>query len=245
MSDNIWTEKELEIFQIPTPPSTTTYGAVPYKLFIELIHETLDKANLPIIEKNYSLGHKGQQVFGTYVLDMGDDNDKMMVGFRTSHDRSLAHGICSGRNCLVCSNLMFEGTYVEYRKHTAKVGIGAIQAWLEESMPLIRNRMERYWEWCDGLKNFELTNYDSFNLLLQCRKEELLGVKDVGKVMDTYYLGEGVQYYPPTLGGFQGACTEVFRDGSLQLQEHKNRSLNEILETAVIDLESDGYINPV
>jgi len=128
-----------EVYEVKTPEATKTYEPVDYGKFIDLLEAVVTAAGWTIVNEVYGLasskryselidgkgGEAGAQLFGVWSLvKEGEDgiDRKMALGFRSSHDRSVANGVVGGAHITVCSNLMFSGDAIALiRKHTKNV----------------------------------------------------------------------------------------------------------------------------
>jgi hypothetical protein len=103
---------EEQVLAIPTPDPTNTYQPVAYGDFVHLIGEVAGMYGLQLGEKTYGIDKEGKRLFGTAELvnqNILDNRAAFMLGFRTSHDKTLSAGVCFGAKVFVCSNLCFSG----------------------------------------------------------------------------------------------------------------------------------------
>jgi hypothetical protein len=112
---------ENEIILAPIPTETNSYKPVPNEVLINEVQEQLYKANMRIVNKRYNANANFTQMFATYEIEANDSEQRLMVGFRNSYDKSLAVGLVAGSSVIVCSNLMFKGDIKILRKHTTNV----------------------------------------------------------------------------------------------------------------------------
>ena len=112
---------ENEIILAPIPTETNSYKPVPNEVLINEVQEQLYKANMRIVNKRYNANANLTQMFATYEIEANDSEQRLMVGFRNSYDKSLAVGLVAGSSVIVCSNLMFKGDIKILRKHTTNV----------------------------------------------------------------------------------------------------------------------------
>ena len=128
-----------EVYEVKTPEATKTYEPVDYGKFIDLLEQVVLAAGWTVVNEVYGLASskryseligesdkaRGSQLFGVWSLvKEGEDGKerKMALGFRSSHDRSVANGVVGGGYITVCSNLMFSGDAIALiRKHTKNV----------------------------------------------------------------------------------------------------------------------------
>jgi hypothetical protein len=104
------TREELE--SVPVPPRTRSFTPIPHGDFIDIIGREASQVGLELGESTYAWGQEGQQLFGvSEVLGQDHLNNqvRLMMGYRSSYNKSLAAAICFGSKVFVCSNLCFSG----------------------------------------------------------------------------------------------------------------------------------------
>lgn len=135
---------EDQVRSVLTPPATRSYMPVPYGSIIDSLKERVElHTPWKISSAEYSLGRKGEQLFGVMNLeqkppviyaeeswgtktlqriDPFDDELRPSIGFRSSHDKSISIGIACGASVFVCDNMMFHSNgFTAIRKHTVNV----------------------------------------------------------------------------------------------------------------------------
>ena len=85
----------------------------------DLIDRTI---GAPIRKEQYGLNKAGDQMFGAIALDVGDSDQSLSIGFRSSYNKSLAPAMVAGSQILVCDNLCLSGNALKLvRKNTTNV----------------------------------------------------------------------------------------------------------------------------
>jgi hypothetical protein len=115
-----------DLNQIPLPEKTSSYTPVAHGDLIQTIEQNLSNnfPHLSIVSRDYMLNNTGQQFVGKLnIQDASNPNTElnMSLGFRNSYDKSMAVGLASGAQVLVCSNGMLSGEMSLLRKHTSNV----------------------------------------------------------------------------------------------------------------------------
>ena len=106
--DNVITRDALAT--IPTPDWTPSWRPLPHKLIADRCVEETQKRGWNVVAENYGVSKNGHKMFGVLKISSNLYPDfTRAVGFRNSHDKSLAVGIVAGLSVLVCSNLCFGG----------------------------------------------------------------------------------------------------------------------------------------
>jgi hypothetical protein len=106
------------LLMAPVPEGTGTYSPVSNFALIDIVKEGLDKKGMKILSERYQANALHTQMFAVYEIAETDGEQRLMVGFRNSYDKSLAVGLVSGSSVIVCSNLMLKGDIKILRKHT-------------------------------------------------------------------------------------------------------------------------------
>jgi len=109
---------------IPTPRSTETWKPVPHIQVAELVcRETADRG-YEVVSEEYGLNPAGTKMFGVLRFHPeGHPEYSRCIGFRNSHDKSMALGITAGLTICVCDNLCFGGETTFHRKHTSGIEV--------------------------------------------------------------------------------------------------------------------------
>lgn len=87
----------------------------------DIVREQIDIIlGLPIKREMYGLAQKNQQLFGVYVLDTGNPEHGLAVGYRNSVNLTLSMAGVAGQGVFVCDNLALVGdTQKAVRRHIA------------------------------------------------------------------------------------------------------------------------------
>jgi|LGVF01.1.fsa_nt_gb hypothetical protein len=108
-----------EIENVPIPPSSPSYRPIGHGQLVYAMESSLDKSGLKLGSESYELARGGNQMFGLWSINDGDSElYNFNIGLRNSMDKTLPVGIASGVTVMACSNLIFTGEFVVFRKHT-------------------------------------------------------------------------------------------------------------------------------
>jgi len=96
---------------------------MPYGHMVGYIKDLIDRTiGAPIRKEEYGLNKLGDQMFGAIALDVGDSDQSLSIGFRSSYNKSLAPAMVAGSQILVCDNLCLSGNALKLvRKNTTNV----------------------------------------------------------------------------------------------------------------------------
>ncbi len=124
-----------KVISIPVPTPTKTYSPISHKNVIDLIAYKAEKlTGAEVVNKQFVLGAKGNQMFGSVALKTGDDDRHALIGFANSYDKSISLRIVSGASIMVCSNMCISGSdFTSRRKHTNGIG-SEIEGMIEDAI---------------------------------------------------------------------------------------------------------------
>ena len=111
--------KEKEVISVPEPKFTKSWHPISHKRVIKALEKGCKSEGIGIVKRDYSLGRDGLKMFGVWDLDIKNKKMGYSLGFRNSLDKSFAVGICAGTSVFVCSNMMFSGEFIEFKRHTS------------------------------------------------------------------------------------------------------------------------------
>lgn len=112
-----------QLAMIETPPATSSYTPVKYAELLDMVEDTAkDHLGLDVLDLSLGVAGKGARFFGTMSLDTQQDDRGMMIGFRSSLNKSMGVAIATGSKVFVCSNMCFAGdAVVVMRRQTTNV----------------------------------------------------------------------------------------------------------------------------
>ena len=113
-----------DLASIATPEATDTWRPVPHITIAELISQEAQYRGYAITSEEYGLNPAGSKMFGVLRFHPeGNTEYSRALGFRNSHDKSMAVGLTVGLSVLVCDNMCFGGETTIQRKHTSGIDI--------------------------------------------------------------------------------------------------------------------------
>lgn len=216
---------ETTVVAVPEPEWTKSWHPTSHARVINTVSNVLEEKGIGVTQKHYSLNGDGANCFATWVLDQGRDGRNWMLGFRNSLNKSFALGFCAGAHVMVCSNMMFNGQFVEFQKHTHQLDDDRLLEMSASTFNQIQPQIEELETWHDKLvefpmrstRNFKALVYDAmssgvfppsrFERFLECHHEEM----EVDKTR--------------SLKTFHGAATRLLREASLFTNVRSNEQL--------------------
>lgn len=220
---------------IPEPDFTPTWKPYGHGTIINVMDSAVASAGLEVVHENYTIARKGHCVFGTWQI-AGGNGRSMMLGFRNSTNKAFALGITGGAHITVCSNMMFSGEFLEFRKHTSGLDLAELAELAAGAVYKLIPKIKEFEKWHEGLHDHCIINrekaivYDlidkgavsagQFNNLRIAHEEEK-AIIPAGNFHEKKY---------GSLYTIHGAVTRVNRGGNLFRQEESNRILNGICD---------------
>ena len=200
---------------IETPEATKSFKPIPHYELVKTINERVKESGHSIVSKRIDVTREGLQLFGSMVLESNNNPEtQFMLGFRASNDKSIAIGFCSGLNIIVCENMMFNGEYITFRKHTSGLSIPELEGLIDKAikvLPLQKEEMdtrfEQYREHELAADMFRLITYD----FMAKKVFPASQFNNFHKCFDEEYDNDGGQ----TLATIHNAATRLIRKESL------------------------------
>ena len=211
---------EKSVTAVPEPEFTKTWHPMSHEKVIHSLEKafSLKGLDLPTEDKRkYSLTSNGNDMFGVWDIPGGQEKEMgWSIGIRNSMQKTFAVGICAGNTVFVCDNLVFDGKFIEFLKHTGRLTEGGLLDMSSRAIDGVINRLSNLTKWHVKLKeidleeqNFKVLTYNAmvngvfppskFSEFIKCYDEE-------NKVsLDT----------AETLYAFHGAATRLMRSATL------------------------------
>lgn len=108
---------------VPLPPTTRTYCPIGHETFVGLVQDKLSDIGFRFGAEAHSLTKEGNRYFGMAHLMNGTEQEThaLVVGMRSSMDKSFPASVAFGSSVFVCDNLAFSGEVKVSRKHTTNI----------------------------------------------------------------------------------------------------------------------------
>jgi hypothetical protein len=216
-----------EIMAITAPEGTKTWNPVSHREVIEAITTVVEAEGIGVRDETYSVKNGGRNMFGTWTLDipLGDGGSLVQLGFRNSIMKTFAVGMCSGTHVLVCSNMMFSGEYMEFRKHTSGLDFDELLIKANAALGQTIARATSLQEWHDGLRDTPLDQVGLKTLTFDAMESGILAPNHF-KGFLTAWEEERETYGEETLHQFHGAVTRINRPINLFTVADRTAKLN-------------------
>jgi hypothetical protein len=197
-----------DLAKIETPKATATWQPIAHTDIVDTLLEESSRINFKVISQAFGLSRSGNQMFGVLNFESSSVDYGYSIGFRNSHDKSWAAGICAGHRVFVCDNLALSGEYIEKRKHTVNHGfLGTVR----EIMNIMPLKMEQLTNNLNRLKT-ELISDDRAKLLIfKAFELNAISSAKIGQVWQEYQKPAFQEFDEPTKFNLLMAFTEVYK----------------------------------
>jgi hypothetical protein len=199
-----------ELAKFPTPEATASYMPVPFIQLIETLQSQLERRSVRIVREDFAIRGDGQKLFGVFDLSMTSRDVCASMGFRTSHDKSLALQMVAGMRVFVCDNLAFSGDFIALtRKHTSRLDL---RAELDGAVTRYQMHYHTLEERVVMLKQHEITDVQAKALMHDVFVQKLMPVRFMPDVAKAYFEPPHPEFEPRTEWSLHNAFTEVAKE---------------------------------
>ena len=196
-----------DLMQVPTPAPTRTHKPVPHIHIAEIIaHEAQDRG-YSITSEEYGLSTSGEKMFGVFRFHPeGHPEYSRALGFRNSHDKSLAVGLTVGLKIIVCDNLCFGGETTLQRKHTSGIEIESLIPQAFDGLTQQYIRLEQN----VGSLKLEMISINNAKLLVvQAAEINAIPSSDILSVLDEFQQPQHDEFKEQNRWSLYNSFTEV------------------------------------
>lgn len=220
-----------EVMAIPNPEFTKTWHPIPHRDVILSLEQTLKSKGVGVRQETYSVMNSGRNMFGTWVLDIEKKGTALQVGFRNSMSKKFAVGICAGTWVIACSNMMFRGDFIEFRKHTSGISFEELLEVEERAYVQVLEQGNKLIEWQENLRRhvlnppeFKQITYDAMDAGVLAPNHFKLFQSSYAEELELSKIKNG------TLYEFHGAVTRMNRELNLFTVDGRTRALGDICD---------------
>jgi hypothetical protein len=212
----------------PEPAFTKTWRPYSHGAVLDCLAAATKEMKFDVVRKDYSITKNQARMFGVWEIgNKADDELSFAIGFRNSIDKHFAVGLCAGERVFVCDNLIFDSEFILFRKHSGQLSRDELQLTAIEAMKTVTNRFELLKNWHGKLKEVGIDHKEAALLTVAAMRKELIPPSNYPKFHDLFF--DKSTKYTPTLHGWHGAVTELYKDQSLLTVQYKNAELNKFI----------------
>jgi hypothetical protein len=232
-----------EVRAVPEPEFTKTWRPIGHAKVLDALTAATRNLGIGIKSETYSLSKTGGCVFGSWVLDIGNHESDYSLGFRNSVDKSFALGICAGTHIMVCSNMCFSGTFIEFHKHTSGLSEDRLLRITKQALGGAVIEMERMDKWQKTLHEVYVPKHDFKELAYDFATQGVFSPSNLSKyithvdeeIADSWHRKKGrVLDGARTLHAVHGGATRLMRGWNLLRSSEATKSLNSICDDYLV-----------
>ena len=235
------TPEQLE--NIPTPEPTRTWHPVAHSEVVERVREKVIGNGWQFInaENPFQLciTETYTKMFGvTKIVIPGysdsDNEIQLALGFRNSHDKTLALRFALGSHVFVCSNLVISGDFQTHRVHTANIDVMETIERTFEQIPLASRQLIA---WTGSLREKPISHDTGVSLLAEAVERKALPLGDFMSARSDFlsaYAGENplIQHGQTYWAAYQ-ACSAQYKKHDMHVLQDYSTNLNRLFAETV------------
>ena len=201
-----------ELSAIPLPERTDTYEPVPFSdLLVNTKRICDDILDLEFVDQKLAVSKNEQRFFG--LLQYKDPKNEEMgqaIGIRSSHDKSMSNGFCSGATVFVCDNMAFTGDITYMRKHTKNV-MDDLQDKLVSVLYRSKDKFFNIVEDTKNMKEVSISTDDAYSLIGRAFVHKTLGARQAGDAIRHWNSPPYSEFMQKNVWSLYNACTESLK----------------------------------
>lgn len=196
-----------DLVEIPIPERTKSYMPVPHHEIAELICNEAQSRGYAITNEEYGLNPTGKKLFGLLRFHPeGNPEYSRALGFRNSHDKSMAVGLTVGLSVLVCDNMCFGGETTINRKHTSGIDIIDLIPQAFDNLDHQFIKLERD---VDGLKLHSITVTSAKLMTVKAAEHGIINSSDILPVLNEFRTPRHEEFAEHNRWSLYNSFTEV------------------------------------
>ncbi len=176
-----------QLSHIATPPETPTHKPIPHASLLFMLEGLLGASGYRVASEQLAVNRAGSRFFGVLTLhtDVIDGEVKLVVGVRSSWDKSVAYGLAGGTRTVCCSNLVLAGDIISHvrRKHTLH-GRSAFASATRAALGLLPGYREREAGRIGAFQRANVSDREASHLIFSAYRERMLPHRYLGPVWD-------------------------------------------------------------
>ncbi len=222
------------ILSAPAPDFTPTWRPFSHGTVVHALGAACEKQGLAVTNKEYSISKSMRRMFGVWEVEYQKDKDiSCAIGFRNSIDKHFAVGLCAGERVYVCDNLIFDSTFVMFRKHTGALTEDELVFIASQALKAVLPRFDALKRWHESLKGVGLTDEQASLITVAAMKREIIPPVKYPEFYNHFFANDGRYSDSHNLHGWHGAVTEMMLDSQLGTIQRKNSQLNQFIRYEV------------
>lgn len=217
---------KVQLLDIATPAPTSTWKPIAHYTVAEIVIEETIRRGYQIASEEYGLNNEGSKMFGVLRFNpVGKPDMTRCLGFRNSHDKTLALGLTVGVRILVCDNLCFGGETTVHHKHTSCLDVAAL---IPDAFEKLTDQFAKLEENIDVMKGQQITVDEARIVTCVAAERKVIPSCDIVQVLDTFREPPHEEFREPTKWNLHNAFTEVAKKYSPSRFDQCQRGLADL-----------------
>lgn len=211
-----------------TPVAEGRWKPIPHYDAASCVVEQAQKRGYLVTKEEYAVQREDKLLFGCVRFANQDGSlfteTTKMIGFRHSHDKSMAFSITVGKTVIVCDNMCFGGELVMKHKHTSGFDFCANVGQMFDSLELKYGDLDLG---ISRLKEQKLSATDARSLVIDTAAQEIIAPKYIMDVVREYESPSYESFRPGDRWSLYNAFTLVMKKFPPQRFDESMRGLSE------------------
>tara|TARA_R110000824_G_scaffold19793_2_gene75898 strand:- start:20129 stop:20971 length:843 start_codon:yes stop_codon:yes gene_type:complete len=197
---------------LPLPEATNTFTPVAHEDFDNLVQQAISDAGIKIKQSEYGLSNTDSDGYQHKFFVAHDTVDEvtggvnMVIGARSSTDKSFAAGLVFGQRVTICDNRAFSGEYVLRRKHTRHI-LRDLPKMIAAGMGTYFQQAELQAKLIESLKDEDVNRYCLHDTLIGAAERTIIPWADIPKIKSHFYEPTDGNKFEETGWGLHNAFT--------------------------------------
>lgn len=226
------------VMAVPQPSFTSTWHPVSHAEVLRALFASAEANNVEIVSEKHSLASNGSNLFSTFTINgdglVNPPGIRFQLGLRNSLNKTMAIGITTGTHVVVCSNMMFTGEFITFRKHTNGLDLQELYLMMGYAVYQSVQKLQKLADWHESMKGYLLWKNEHKGLIFDAMRRGAVAPSKFDAWCDAY--DEERKLNGETLFSWHGAGTRVCRDESLFSISNKTTTLNAIADDYMMAL---------
>lgn len=218
-----------ELKKVKAPEFTETWHPVSHGHVVDAIDHGVKELGLDVKSQRFELNKNQANMFGSYRVQVsnGGNSTEPMIGFRNSTQKNFAVGVTAGLQVIVCSNMVFSGDYVEFRRHTKRLDLDELRELAKRAIEQVVNRTTEIDQWQNKLKAIETDDGSLKTMTYDVMAEKIVPASRFHEFVKCTQ--EEVELNGECLYSFYGGVTRVIRNDSIRNITQRSSAIMEFL----------------
>ena len=177
---------ELEVLPLPEPMGPR-HHPVAFSGYIDMVEGVLNTHGYTVSEQAYGITPDHNRFFGLMQLRtiLGDNDYRVMLGLRGSHDQKIPRGITLGSKVICCDNLMFTGDYTLQTKQNTHV-MDRLPGLIENTVRQLPQAIDAQDKFLQATKARIVPEADAEHLMIEAVRQHIVMPSQLGKIISMW-----------------------------------------------------------